>query len=40
MSRISEAYQRVAQKFETALLIRHQEELDEEDALVALLLTI
>jgi hypothetical protein len=40
MERIREAFAEVAKRYETALLIKHQQELDEEDTLVALLLTI
>jgi len=40
MSRIAEAYEEVARKYQSSLQLRHQAELDDEDALVSLLLTL
>ena len=40
MNRISDAYRAVAERYETQLLVQRNLELDEEDALVALLLTL
>jgi hypothetical protein len=39
MDSIKEAYRSVAERYETAMLLRVKEELDEEDTLVALFLT-
>ena len=39
MDSIREAYRSVAERYETAMLLRVKEELDEEDTLVALFLT-
>lgn len=38
--RIRQAFKEVSQKYETMLLLNYKEQLDEEDALVALLFTI
>jgi len=40
MTGISDAYRAVAERYSALLLERHIEQLDEEDALVALLLTL
>jgi hypothetical protein len=40
MDSIKEAYRAVAERYETSLLLKVKEELDEEDTLVAILLTL